>query len=60
MEKLNPPWGQYDVRTPNLKGRVQSEHSDPTNALLRCRRPLIMGTFNANTVREVARLSFVT
>ncbi|KAJ8406462.1 hypothetical protein AAFF_G00300360 [Aldrovandia affinis] len=51
-----PPGGQHDDRTPNLQGRVQSDHSTPSNALLRCRRPFVMGTFNACTVREEARL----
>ena len=33
-----------------------SDHSTPTNALMRCRRPLTMGTFNACTLREDSRL----
>ncbi|KAJ8413164.1 hypothetical protein AAFF_G00091600 [Aldrovandia affinis] len=54
-----PPGGHYDDWTPNplqWRGRVQSDHSPLTNALLRCRRPFIMATYNANTVREEARL----
>ncbi|KAJ8401446.1 hypothetical protein AAFF_G00383650 [Aldrovandia affinis] len=54
-----PPGGHYDDWTPNplqRRGRVQSDHSPLTNALLRCRRPFIMATYNANTVREEARL----
>ncbi|KAJ8373004.1 hypothetical protein AAFF_G00272410 [Aldrovandia affinis] len=51
-----PPGGQHDDWTPNPQGRVQSDHSTPSNALLRCRRPFVMGTFNACTVREEARL----
>ncbi|KAI4806481.1 hypothetical protein KUCAC02_017306 [Chaenocephalus aceratus] len=31
-------------------------HSTPSNALMRCRSPFVMGTFNACTVREEARL----
>ncbi|KAJ8355109.1 hypothetical protein AAFF_G00098000 [Aldrovandia affinis] len=51
-----PPGGQHDDWTPNPQGRVQSDHSTPSNALLRCWRPFVMGTFNACTVREEARL----
>ena len=50
-----PHGGQHDDGTPNPKGRVQSDHSTRSNALLRCRRPFTMGIFNANTVREVGR-----
>ncbi|KAJ8399549.1 hypothetical protein AAFF_G00409600 [Aldrovandia affinis] len=52
-----PNGGQHDDETPNPEGRVKSDHSTPSNALLRCRRPFIMGTFNASTVREEARLA---
>ncbi|KAJ8393714.1 hypothetical protein AAFF_G00057670 [Aldrovandia affinis] len=53
-----PPNGkQHDDETPNPEGRVKSDHSTPSNALLRCRRPFIMGTINASTVREEARLA---
>ncbi|XP_029288535.1 craniofacial development protein 2-like [Cottoperca gobio] len=48
--------GQYDNRTSNPEGRVLSDHSTRSKALLRCRRPFTMGTFNANTVREEGRL----
>ena len=51
--------GHYDDRTPNpgiAPGRVLSDHSTPSNALMRCRRPFVMGTFNACTAREEARL----
>ncbi|XP_034053142.1 craniofacial development protein 2-like [Gymnodraco acuticeps] len=51
-----PSGGQHDDRTPNQQGRVLSDHSTPSNALMRCRRPFVMGTFNACTVREEARL----
>ena len=58
-----PPLGwHYDDRTSNPRGvinpqgRVLSDHSTLSKALLRCRRPFIMGTFNAWTVREDARL----
>ncbi|XP_059181661.1 craniofacial development protein 2-like [Centropristis striata] len=51
-----PLGGHYDDRTLNPQGRVLSDHSTPSNALLRCRRPFVMGTFNACTVREEARL----
>ena len=54
-----PSGGHYDDWTPNpllRGGRVQSDHSPLSNALLRCRRPCIMATYNANTVREEARL----
>ena len=49
---LHDDWAPNPVR----RGRVQSDHSPLSNALLRCKRPLIMATFNANTVREDARL----
>ncbi|KAJ8351146.1 hypothetical protein SKAU_G00226220 [Synaphobranchus kaupii] len=60
-----PPSGmRHGDRTPNPEegtsspeGRVQSDHSTRSKALLRCRRPFTMGTFNANTVREDARLA---
>ncbi|KAJ4939860.1 hypothetical protein JOQ06_029296 [Pogonophryne albipinna] len=51
-----PSGGQHDDRTPNQQGRVLSDHSTLSNALMRCRRPFVMGTFNACTVREEARL----
>lgn len=51
-----PPRGHYDDRTLNPRRRVLSDHSTPSNALLRCPRPLLMGTFNACIVREEARL----
>ncbi|XP_033990665.1 craniofacial development protein 2-like [Trematomus bernacchii] len=51
-----PSGGQHDDRTPNQQGRVLSDHSTPSNALMRCRRPFVMGTFNPCTVREEARL----
>ncbi|CAK6977732.1 uncharacterized protein LOC114950604 [Scomber scombrus] len=54
----SPSGGHHDDRTsnPGKPGRVLSDHSPPSNALMRCRRPFVMGTFNACTVREVARL----
>ena len=53
-----PSGGHHDDRTPNpgKPGRVLSDHSIPAMALMRCRRPFVMGTFNACTVREEARL----
>ncbi|XP_035279961.1 uncharacterized protein LOC118230765 [Anguilla anguilla] len=51
-----PPGGQHDDGTPKPKGRVHSDYSTRSNALMCCRRPFIMGTFNANTVREEAKL----
>ena len=53
-----PLGGLHDDWTPNptRRGRAQSDHSPLSNALLRCKRPLIMATFNANTVKEEARL----
>lgn len=51
-----PPGGRYDDRTSNPQGRVLSDHSTPSNALMHWRRPFVMGTFNACTVREDARL----
>ncbi|KAI4811336.1 hypothetical protein KUCAC02_014246 [Chaenocephalus aceratus] len=51
-----PSGGQHDDNTLNPQGRVLSDHSTPSNALMRCRRPFVMGTFNACTVREEARL----
>ncbi|XP_029312544.1 craniofacial development protein 2-like [Cottoperca gobio] len=50
------PGGQYDDRTANPDVRVLSDHSTRSKALLRCRRPFTMGSFNANTVREEGRL----
>ncbi|XP_061774103.1 craniofacial development protein 2-like [Nerophis ophidion] len=44
------------VGGPPTLGRVLSEHSPPSNALMHCRRPFAMGTFNACTAREEARL----
>ena len=52
----SPPGEHYDDRTLNPQGGVLSDHSTPTNALMRCRRPFIMGTFNACTLREDSRL----
>ena len=52
----SPPGEHYDDRTLNPQGGVLSDHSTPTNALMRCRRPLTMGTFNACTLREDSRL----
>ena len=54
-----PSGGHYDDRASNpgiAPGRVLSDHSTPSNALMRCRRPFVMGTFNACTAREEARL----
>ncbi|XP_033968473.1 craniofacial development protein 2-like, partial [Pseudochaenichthys georgianus] len=51
-----PSGGQHDDRTPNQQGGVLSDHSTPSNALMRYRSPFVMGTFNACTVREEARL----
>ncbi|KAJ4943537.1 hypothetical protein JOQ06_006037 [Pogonophryne albipinna] len=51
-----PSGGQHDDNTLNPQGRVLSDHSTPSDALMRCRRPFVMGTFNACTVREEARL----
>ncbi|XP_061759477.1 uncharacterized protein LOC133554569 [Nerophis ophidion] len=58
-----PPGGHHDDRTSNpgiVPGRVMSEHSTPSNALMRCRRPFVMGTFNACSAREEARLIELT
>ncbi|KAK1902375.1 Craniofacial development protein 2 [Dissostichus eleginoides] len=52
-----PSGGQHDDRTPNQLGRVLSDHSTPSNALMRCRRPFVMGTFNAV---QVERCTFIT
>ncbi|XP_064176474.1 tumor necrosis factor receptor superfamily member 14-like isoform X1 [Anguilla rostrata] len=52
-----PPGGQHDNGTPKPKDRVQSDYSTRSNALVCCWRPFIMGTFNANTVREEVRLA---
>ncbi|CAK6984639.1 hypothetical protein KUCAC02_013155 [Scomber scombrus] len=54
----SPSGGYHDDRTsnPGKPGRVLSDHNTPSNALMRCRRPFVMGTFNACTVREEARL----
>ncbi|KAF3841559.1 hypothetical protein F7725_007421 [Dissostichus mawsoni] len=41
------------VPRPSERG---GDRSTPSNALMRCRRPFVMGTFNACTVREEARL----
>ena len=51
-----PSGGHHDDRTSNPRGRVLSDHSTPSNALMRCRRPFVMGTFNACTAREEVRL----
>ncbi|KAJ4938949.1 hypothetical protein JOQ06_028414 [Pogonophryne albipinna] len=51
-----PSGGQHDDNTLNPQGRVLSDHSTPSDALMRCRRTFVMGTFNACTVREEARL----
>ncbi|XP_056102439.1 craniofacial development protein 2-like [Rhinichthys klamathensis goyatoka] len=54
-----PPGGHHDNGTLNpgiVPGRVLSDHITPSNALMRCRRPVVMGTFNACTAREEARL----
>ena len=50
--------GLLDDWAPNpaQRGRAQSNHSPLSNAFLRCKRPLIMAPFNANTVREDAWL----
>ncbi|XP_075333123.1 uncharacterized protein LOC142391235 [Odontesthes bonariensis] len=54
-----PSGGHHDDRTSNARtvtGRVLSDHSTPSNALMRCRRPFVMGTINKSTAREEARL----
>ncbi|KAJ4929967.1 hypothetical protein JOQ06_018983 [Pogonophryne albipinna] len=51
-----PSGGQHDDKTLNPQGRVLSDHSTPSDALMRCWRPFVIGTFNACTVREGARL----
>ena len=47
---------QNDDVSSNPFGRGISNSSRFSNALLRCRRPLYMASFNANTLREEARM----
>ena len=53
----SPSEGLYDGGAPKpFEGRVQPDDSTRSEALLRCKRPFIMGTFNACTVRENSRM----
>lgn len=55
-----PPSGRhYDDRTSNpgiVPGRVLSDHSTPSIALMCCWRPFVMGTFNTCTAKGEVRL----
>ncbi|ELT89219.1 hypothetical protein CAPTEDRAFT_186251 [Capitella teleta] len=44
-----------DEGSSNPSGREPSDNSTASNALLRCKKPFTMATFNANTVREEGR-----
>ncbi|ELU05841.1 hypothetical protein CAPTEDRAFT_116010, partial [Capitella teleta] len=47
---------QHEDGSPNPLGRVSSDDGTHPKALLRCKKPFLMATFNANTVREEGRL----
>ena len=46
----------YEDGSPNPIGRVSSDDDTRPKALLRCKKPFLMTTFNVNTVREDSRL----
>ena len=53
--KLYIIWRQNEDATLNRMRRVMSEESQGVEALLRCRKQLLIGTLNVNTLRNENR-----